>query len=243
MHITIANLTTTLDAAKLQSVVRAVAQQVREDFEPEWGRTATLASVTTNLKDGKLAPVQGLRSALIYVGDSHADPTTGVSGAFGYHDDTHRGVPYGFIYLDVCKQYGEDWTVTLSHEVLELLADPDAARAITGPAPGGGKGLAHYDLEVCDPTQGDTYEIGNVRVSNFVGRAYFGLRGGSGKTNFLDLELAPFGVRPGGYFQYAAADGRRHQVDGPDAERRKAAKKAIEHVRRTTQRERRLSGS
>ena len=45
--------------------------------------------------------------------------------------------------------YGEVWTSTLSHEVLELLGDPTAVMTVTGLAPKGASGSVHYDLEVC----------------------------------------------------------------------------------------------
>ena len=239
MHLTIANVSKTIPTADFQAAVRAIARQVKEDFAPEWDITATLSGVTTNLKDGKLAPVEGRRSAIIYVGDSTEDPTTGVTGALGYHADNHRNVPYGFIYLDICKEAGENWTITLSHEVLELLGDPTAATTISGPAPHGHthSGAVYYDLEVCDPTQGDSYVIDNVHVSNFVGKAYFKLAGGTGKTNFLDLDLKPFGVRPMGYFQFEDNTGG-HQVEGQDVARALALKKTrMAKVRRNSRRE------
>ena len=242
MHLTIANLSKSIPTADFQAAVRAIARQVKEDFAPEWDITATLSGVTTNLKDGKLAPVEGRRSAIIYVGESAEDPTTGVEDALGYHADNHRNVPYGFIYLNICKAAGEEWSVTLSHEVLELLGDPTAATTISGPAPHGHAhaGSVYYDLEVCDPTQGDSYLIDGVKVSNFVGKAYFKLAGGTGKTNFLDLELEPFKVRPKGYLQFEDSAGA-HQIFGREAEEAIALKKTrLASVRRNSRRDTRL---
>jgi len=212
MRLTVANISKNIAPADFQAAIRAIGRQVAADFQPEWNIAATVSGVTTNLGNRK-APIQGHHDAIIYLGDSSQDPTTGVVGALGYHSANHRGIPYGFVYLDICKEYGEVWTWTLSHEVLELLADPTAAMTVTGPAPQGAAGTVYYDLEVCDPTQGDSYSIDNVVVSNFVGRSYFELSGGSGKTNFLDLNLVPFGVRPQGYFQYEDSAGA-HQVQG-----------------------------
>ena len=143
----------------------------------------------------------------------HRPPPTGVSGALGYHSRNHGDIPYGFVYLDICAEYGEVWPCTLSHEVLELPGDPSAVLTVNGPAPAGVSGNVYYDLEVCDPTQGDTYTIDNVVVSNFVGRSYFGMAGGSGNSNYLNLPLVPFGVRPKGYFQYEDGGGT-HQIQG-----------------------------
>jgi hypothetical protein len=141
------------------------------------------------------------------------DHTTGVSQAFGYHGENHAGTPYGFVYLNICKEYGEERSGTLSHEVLELLADPMATTTVPGPEPHGRSGEVAYDLEVCDPTQGDFYDIDGITVSNFVGRAYFGQLGGTGKTNYLGLDLDAFGVRPKGYFQYEVGN-RVEQING-----------------------------
>lgn len=212
MNLTIANISSTLSRQDITKAVAAIGHQVSEHFQPEWGKSAQLATTALTIAP-HATPIEGNHHAIIYVGDSSQDPTTGVENALGYHSRNHARIPYGFIYLDICKRYGELWTVTLSHEVLELLEDPTAAKVVTGPAPNNPQASVYYDLEVCDPTQGDTYDIDGVAVSNFVGRAYFGQYGGSGKTNYLDLQLDPFGVRPKGYFQFE--DGTQvYQVNG-----------------------------
>jgi hypothetical protein len=213
MNLTIANLSSQLSMHDLAPVVAAVRRQVAEHFQPEWGKSATLTAKKLAIGD-HAAPIDGHHDAIIYLGDSSQDPSTGVNGAMGYHAQNHASTAYGFIYLDVCKHYGDPWSVALSHEVLELLADPTANQTVPGPAPHDAKKTVAYALEVCDPTQGDTYPIDGVTVSNFVGRAYFHQNGGSGKTNHLDLPLPAFGVRPKGYFQYT--DGSQtHQINGP----------------------------
>ncbi|HEV2134486.1 MAG TPA: hypothetical protein VGR47_09485 [Terracidiphilus sp.] len=235
MNLTLANVSTKVAQAEFQATVDAIAKQVAEHFCPEWNINASLKSICLPLGNKK-APIQKDADAMIYLGDSSEDPTIGVSGAYGYHAANNKKVPYGFVYLDICGQANEPWTVTLSHEVLELLGDPDAAMTVTGPAPKGVSGTVYYDLEVCDPTQGDNYKIENVLVSNFVGKSYFGLSGGSGKTNYLGLPLRPFGVRPGGYFQYEKG-GRGHQVWGRDVTpAQKKAKEKMKHVRRNARR-------
>jgi hypothetical protein len=234
MILTVANISRQLGATEFQAAVAAIGRQVMEDFQPEWSIAAYLRSTAFKLGHRK-APIQGHHDAIIYVGDASEDPTTGVDGALGYHSDNHAGVPYGFVYLDICEQLEESWTSTLSHEVLELLADPTAVFTVSAPAPHQ-KHSVYYDLEVCDPTQGDSYEIDSVTVSNFVGRRYFGLPGGTGRTNYLNLHLEPFGVRPNGYLQYEDRRGT-HQVNGKSVtERQLAAKKRLGDARRNERR-------
>jgi len=241
MNLTIANISTQVSSADLQAALAAIGKQVSQHFQPEWGITATLQGTAAQVGDHKIK-IKGNHDAIIYLGDSSQDPTKGVQGALGYHSDVYPNVPYGFVYLDICTEYNEKWTCTLSHEVLELLADPQANATVQGPSPKG-QGTVNYDLEVADPTQGDSYDIDNINVSNFVGKAYFGMPGGSGKTNYLNLELKAFGVRPGGYFQYEDSTGA-HQVQGNKVTRRMLEAKArMGLARRNARREDRLRKS
>ena len=244
LALVIANLTTTIDDEVFAAAVAAVSLQVSRDFQPEWGAAATISATRLSLEGGKAA-IDSAAGAIIYVGDSAADPTTGTAGVFGYHSDTLGQTPYGFIYLDVCRQYNEAWTCTLSHEVLELLADPATALNVSGPAPpveGGPAETVSYGLEVCDPTQGDTYAIDAVTVANFVTRAYFGMTGGTSATNFLGLPLDSFGVRPGGYVQYQDAGGPQ-QINGSRIDAlRLAARAVLANHRRNARRVARPTG-
>ena len=238
LSIAIANLSTAIDDGAFSAAVAAIGVQVSRDFQPEWGAGATLTATRITVDDGA-ANIDGASDAIIYVGDAANDPTLGMAGVFGYHARNNGHLPYAFVYLDVCAQYGEPWSCTLSHEVLEMLADPTTVMTATGPAPpgvGAAGQTVSYDLEVCDPTQSDTYLISQVAVSNFVTKAWFGMPGGSPATNFLKLPLSPFGVRPKGYFQYEDTAGA-HINNGAavDAERL-AARAALGSHRRTARR-------
>jgi hypothetical protein len=185
MKLVVANVSTLVPHAKFRAAVRAIQKQVTQHFKPEWGIAAQLKPIAVSLGARK-APIQKSADAILYLGDSSSDPATGVDNALGYHAANNRGIPYGFIYLDVCADSKEPWSCTLSHEVLELLGDPDAVLTVTGPSPKDASATVYYDLEICDPTQGDRYKIDDIVVSNFVGRRYFGMSGGTGRTNHLN---------------------------------------------------------
>jgi hypothetical protein len=241
MKLTIANLSMQVTNGEFRAAVVAVGRQVAEHFRPEWGVTATLKPIRLSL-DTKKAPVQKDADAVIYFGDSSVDPTTGVEDAEGYHTSNNKDIPYGFVYLDICAKAKDAWSCALSHEVLELLADPDTALTVAGPRPKFPDRTVYYDLEVCDPTQGDQYFIDGVAVSNFVGKKYFGLSGGTGKTNYLGLPLRAFHVRPGGYLQYETGS-RTHHIYGRKVTAQQiAAKKAMKQIRRNARRAQRLAG-
>jgi hypothetical protein len=242
MNLTVLNISSQIGDAEFQAAVAAICRQVKEDFQPEWGITADLRGATTSLTDGT-APIQGDQDAIIYLGDLSQDPTSGVGNVLGYHSDNYAGIPYGFVYLDICAQYGEVWTCTLSHEVLETLADPSANKTVPGPPPARTSRSVSYHFEVCDPTQGDSYAIDTIIVSNFVGRTYFGLAGVSGRSNYLDLPLTPFGVRPQGYFQYDDGEGV-HLIQGAQITARQlAAKRLMGRGRRNERRKERIEQS
>ncbi len=240
MNLVIANVSKLIPHAPFRAAVRAIQKQVTNHFKPEWGCGAQLKPIIISIGARK-APIQSSADAILYLGDSSSDPTIGVEDAYGYHAANNKGIPYGFVYLDICASSKESWTCTLSHEVIELLGDPDAVLTVTGPSPKSATGTVYYDLELCDPTQGDTYKIDGVEVSNFVGRHYFGMSGGSGRTNHLNKRLKPFGVRPGGYLQYELS-GKAHQIYGSRiTEEHKAAKRKMARIRRNARREGRLS--
>ena len=242
MKLTIANISVSIDAPTLSDAVAAIGQQVSRDFKPVWGVDAIIVATKLDITSPQVN-IDSSTDAIIYVGDSSQDPTSGVSGTLGYHSDNYNHLPYGFVYLDVCREYNEPWSCTLSHEALELLADPTAVLTVTGPAPSGTtEKTVYYDLEVCDPTQGDTYNVDGVVVSNFVTKWYFNMAGGpAGRTtNFLNLSLGQFEARPGGYFQYEDDSGA-HQVDGSKVdERRRAARRMLSDYRRNGRRAIRL---
>lgn len=212
-RITIANISTQIGDAELQKVLGAIAIQISQHFAPEWKHAAILVAARPNLDDGK-ASVDGATEAMIYLGDRSSDPKTGAAAAKGYHDRNIAGDAYGFVYLDICKLYGEPWSVTLSHEVLELLADPTAVMTVED-AGASGRAGAHYALEVCDPTQGDHYPIGDVLVCNFVTRAFFAVPGPSARLNQMGLPQTPFTPRPNGYIQFSDQTGPQ-QIWGDD---------------------------
>jgi len=64
---------------------------------------------------------------------------------------TSQGTPLGKVFANLDLQTGSSWTVTLSHEVLEMLADP----WINWCAMGSDSKI--YALEVCDVVEADAW--------------------------------------------------------------------------------------
>jgi len=188
--------------------IRAINTQVTEDFEPYWSMGARLRLERRTERRSDPQPGADLRGdAIIYLWDKIAP-----DDALGYHDKTDRGLPYGFVFTELADQLKEDWRTTLSHEVLELIADPEANLLVRGPGPSGHNGVAYYWYEMCDPVQDESYYIGDVPVCNFVLPLYF-TSGNEihGRNDFLGRShpggtLSSFRVNPGGYLGFYDPD-------------------------------------
>jgi hypothetical protein len=225
----------------MHRVIRAVNRQIAEDFVPYWGMGARLRLEGHTTEDpDKGNPVDLRGDAILYVWD-RAD----VPNALGYHEHNNKGIPYGFVFLDVAERMGENWTVTFSHEALELIADPEVNLLVMGPHPADARKTVFYWYEMCDAVQGESYTIDGVDVSNFVLPPYFtGTEERErlkGRRDFLSRSyhgetLRSFGVNPGGYLGfYNPATGQHETYIAPTdkkAEQRVAAKAAAQAARR-----------
>ncbi len=200
MTISIVNFTT-VDDSEVQRTIRAINRQIANDFEPYWhmGARLRLEGRAGHTPQRELAPeLRG--DAVIYLW-SQAD----VEGALGYHEANNRGLPSGFVFTEISRQIGEPWSVTLSHEALELIGDANVNILAAGPHPANrNKDVFHW-YEMCDAVQAETYELDDVTVSNFVLPLYFTPDEElGGRNDFLNRSyegktLRSFGINPGGY--------------------------------------------
>lgn len=203
-----------LSDEQVQTAIRAINRQISEDFEPYWsmGAHVRLEGPSTEKPDTMtIADMRG--EAIIYLWDE-----VNVEDALGYHDANHRGIPFGFVFTELSAQLGENWTVTLSHEVLELIADPEVNLLVKGPHPAQlNKDVFHW-YEMCDAVQTETYAIDGVEVSNFVLPLYFtSSEETGGRNDFLGKShdgktLRSFGVNPGGYVGFYNPQSDKHET-------------------------------
>ena len=154
---------------ELQRVIRAINRQIKEDFEPYWSLGATLRLEGRSENAPSKLSLPDLRGdAILYLWN-----TLSVDDALGYHDKNARGIPYGFVFTALSEQLNEPWSVTLSHEALELIADPEVNLLVMGPHPADPDRTVFHWYEMSDAVQNETYQIDGVAVSNFVLPLYF----------------------------------------------------------------------
>jgi len=196
--------------AELQKAIRAINIQIAEDFAPYWQFGARLrleGPVAGNPDAKRLEEIRG--DAILYLWDA---PKSEQDDALGFHDSNFRGIPYGFVFPQISKKLTENWTVTLSHEALELLADSQANLLVQGPHPVHAGHLVYHWFEMCDAVQDESYDIDGIAVSNFVLPLYFTPGNESGSRNdFLGTKakgktLESFGVNKGGYIGFFDPD-------------------------------------
>ncbi len=186
--IQIVNRSTVATDAQLKPIVDALQIQVSRDFAPIWDVDAHLVFVP---KGQPAAP--GTWQLLIL---DDADQ----AGCLGYHDLSSDGQPIGKVFARTDLTAGSMLSVTISHELLELLADPYVDRVVVvdlGHLTG-----ALFCLEICDAPESDElgYKINGIQVSDFVTPYWFHKTPIPGKKlDFCGHITKPFQILHNGY--------------------------------------------
>jgi hypothetical protein len=168
-RIVLVNRSSVADAA-IANIIPALQAQVTHDFAPIWGIEATIGFTPKGVE-----PEAGSWELAIL---DHTD----IEDAGGYHVDQNGRVSGKAFWLDAIEA-NEAPSVDVSHELLEMLADPSAGTDPTkfvslGNYRGGG-----YEClrEVCDAVESDALGYTHpgadgkpVPLSDFVLPEYFG---------------------------------------------------------------------
>src|SRR5437762_7857854 len=139
------------DASDIARVAAALQRQATRDFSPLWGVRASVDAFP-RLKDVPIG-----YWPMIVETDIHTP------GAAGVHED-RNGQPFALI------EMSDSWSLTASHEMLEMLGDPFGKRVIAGRSPKRGQGRVEFLVEMCDPCEADEfgYTVNDILVSDFI---------------------------------------------------------------------------
>jgi hypothetical protein len=184
-HIALVSESTSVKAADLTRTAAAIQNQVTQDFGPVWRRSATVDAFTT-LDDVPLDYWPMVVSDTIPY------------QAEGIHLDNKYG-PYALV------RYDTGWSLTASHECLEMLADPLGSRTRRGTSPKAGQGQVRFLVEVCDPCEAQSfaYERNGVVVSDFYFPAFFASAASKGaQYSFTKSITQPRQILEGGYLSW-----------------------------------------
>ncbi|WP_028522767.1 hypothetical protein [Runella limosa] len=176
----------------LKRAANAVQIQVSRDLAPHWGVDATIKVYETESQ----VPAGEWKTLIKPVLDVDV---------YGYHTVDAKGVPITYL------RYQPNWTVTLSHEIVEMLVNPYGNKIMSGheffgePRDNDPTNDVEYLVEIADPSQttNDGYEIEGVRVSDFFLPAFYDLTYTEGKQySFTGAIKRPLSLSSGGYISF-----------------------------------------
>lgn len=184
------NESTVVSDAEVKKWITAVQHQVRNEWASTWGYDADII-----WQPKGALPRSGMWHLVVL---DDADQ----AGALGYHDITSENLPQGKCFAKTTLTYKGIPSVTFSHELLEMLGDPDVNLVAMGHDPN--SGAKFYAYEVCDAVEGDEFAypgVNGVMVSDFVTPAWFESFRTPGSTSFSYRKnvTAPFQLAPTGY--------------------------------------------
>jgi|SRR5579884_139715 len=187
-HVAIVAGSDEIDASDLTAAASALQIQATRDFGPLWSVESTVTAFP-KLED---VPVGHWPIIILKEIPSKDD--------LGFHTDK-KNQPYALV------QYTNSWTITTSHEMLEMLADPFGNRLIPGPSinPADNGARVAYFLELCDPCENSkyAYSINGVLVSDFITPHFHDPNGSFGsRYSFTGAIAQPRQILPGGYLSY-----------------------------------------
>jgi preprotein translocase subunit SecE len=189
-------------AEDLALVAKALQKQVTRDLAPIWNITATIEPFPA------LDQVPKNYWPIIIKRDIN------MAGAAGFHSD-QAGQPFAVVQYSTVRN---DWTLTTSHELLDMLVDPLGRRMINvaSPDPADKGKVVGVLVEIATPveTADCAYSIDGVLVSDFVTPAFFALSASEGvKYSFNGSAKSPMKILKNGYMSWIdAASQELHQV-------------------------------
>jgi len=187
IQIAVVNESTVVSDADVRAAAVALQSQVSHDFYPLWRIPAALYVIPKTA-----TPPPSFWQLIVFDDSDQAD-------ALGYHDLTAAGLPIGKVFARSDIQAGTSWTVTASHELLEMLVDPYINLAAESDSAAGS--ITMYAYEVSDAVEADVLGytgVGGVLLSDFVLPAWF-QPAVPAPYSFRRNVAAPFALAPGGY--------------------------------------------
>ena len=192
-EILVVNESTVMTDEQVKDIVAALNIQLQRDFASVWGLGGTVVFWP------KAQPIPAGKWQLAVLDNSDQ------AGALGYHETTIHGDPLGKVFAKDDLNDGASVSVTMSHELLEMRADPRINQSAENDNPNGS--IRFYAWEVGDAVEDDPYgyEITTpdgkaILVSDFVTPLWFDSADQtSGPYDFRSHVKKPLELLPNGY--------------------------------------------
>lgn len=185
-QVAVVSETNSASFSEVSRVSAALQKQAIRDLGPIWDVQATVDAFA-QLEDVPL----GYWPIVI-------QDDIGFAGAAGIHLDKD-GQPFALV------QFDQGWSLTASHELIEMLVDPSGDRVIAGQSPKPRQHRVEFLVEPCDPSEAPefAYQVNGVTVSDFYTPAYFSpvVEPGA-RFSFTGAIKKPRQVLKGGYLSW-----------------------------------------
>jgi hypothetical protein len=178
-----------INPSDMALVSAALQRQTTRDLVQFWDLKATV-DVFPRLED---VPVGYW--PIIIMDDIHQ------SGAAGVHED-ENGQPFALV---TASDDRDVWSLTCSHEMIEMLVDPFGNRLIASDSPKADQGRVQILVEACDPSEAAefAYTVNGILVSDFYSTRFFDPVGAPGvRYSFTGALQEPRQVLRGGYLSW-----------------------------------------
>lgn len=186
MNIALVVETSRIPRAEIKEVAATVQRQISRDVAPMWQVDATIDPF---LAHEHVPP--GYWPIIV------RDDFPGMN-VIGIHLD-RKGQPFALV------QANPTWSLTVSHEAIEMISDPWGNRLVPGGSPKPGQGIVEMLVELCDPPGGvaHAYTINGYLVSDFVTPSYYDpVAVAGGRYSFTGAVERPRSIAPGGYLAW-----------------------------------------
>jgi hypothetical protein len=197
-----------LALSQIQDVTQALQIQLDRDFTPIWG----VHAIVQALDLGEKVPKGAWPMTILDKPDA----------GLGVHLNKGRN-PFAEI------EFGDDWSITASHEMLEMLVDPLGHKLVSDSDidPDSDGHQVHYLVEVGDPCEVFDYSINGIKVSDFITREFYEVNAPDGtQFDFLGRLQQALEVPDGCYISWIDPEDQRwhqKQTDGSFITARKKA--------------------
>jgi hypothetical protein len=207
-HVALVSLTRDIPTRVMLQAAAAIQKQITRDFTPYWGLHVTvdafedLESVPSDYHPIVVfAASEELVHQLEYaVGEERAADIVDDferERMSGLHMNSYTRQPFALVAAS------DTWSVTLSHETLEMITDPFGNRLVAAAHPLDPRRRVRYLLEICDPCQAIWYPVNGVPVSDFYCPCYFDpVLPDRDRYSFTGAIERPLEILEGGYLSW-----------------------------------------
>jgi hypothetical protein len=185
-QVALVSQTAKIQPNELAQVSAAIQKQVTRDVSPVWSIEATVDNFPT-LEDVPL----GYWSVVIMDQIPY--------DAAGIHLNKENGQPFALV------AYSPEWSLTASHETIEMLVDPSGNRTVAANSPDPKQGRVLILVEACDPSEASQfgYSVNGILLSDFYTPRFFDPVASSGvQYSFTGALKEPLQVLDGGYISW-----------------------------------------